>query len=59
MTENTYLTYGECYQVMPREAVQRPICMGYDMARGSDSTAVVNVKLTTTEESSGQESIKE
>lgn len=45
MTENTYLAYGECYQVMPRAAVQRPAVMGYDMASGSDSAAVVDVHM--------------
>lgn len=53
MNETTYLAYGECYQVMPRAAVQQPIVIGFDMASGSDSAAVVDVKLVAGEDGSG------
>lgn len=57
MTENTYLAYGECYQVMPRAVVQRPVLIGFDMAKGSDSYAVVDVQLVAAEEGSRLSSI--
>lgn len=47
--QNTYLAYGECHQVMPREQVPgatlgRPVWFGMDMgSTEGDKTAMLDV----------------